>query len=431
MRERVLEGVLELGKESGLVEEFSGPQACETEPQRVLPVVHHGMQEVVQHVLPDDGRGLEEPLVLGRQSVDARRKDRLGGRRDLKRLERFHEAGRAAVAREGAGLDERSNALLQEEWIALGSIDQEALERQELVAHAEQGLEKLFGALDRERIDAEQPVIHEHQDLRRRKALDDSVEQRLRLPVDPVEVLEYHDQRLDLRFAQKKSFEAVERALPSLRRIESHPFFVVDRNIEECQERWQRRLERAVEREQLAGHPLADPSLVVRRFDLEVRSQQLDHRQVARRLAVGDGPGLDDQTALGAVRVRELPEQPRLAHAGLTDYGDHLALAGLRLREGGEQSIHLGVAADEGGQTPGRRGLQARAYRARPGQLEDLGGRRQPLDRDCPERLDSDETLRKVQRVRRQQNRARVGHLLHARGEVRSLSHGGVIHVQV
>jgi hypothetical protein len=39
------------------------------------------VQEREGHILPDDGRGLEEPLVLGRQPVDARRQDRLRRRR--------------------------------------------------------------------------------------------------------------------------------------------------------------------------------------------------------------------------------------------------------------------------------------------------------------------------------------------------------------
>src|SRR5947209_10688157 len=48
VRERVFERVLEFWKESGLVEELRGLEAREAEPQRVLSLVYHSVQEVVR-----------------------------------------------------------------------------------------------------------------------------------------------------------------------------------------------------------------------------------------------------------------------------------------------------------------------------------------------------------------------------------------------
>ena len=47
------------------------------------------------------------------------------------------------------------------------------------------------------------PVVDEEQDARRREALDEAVEHRLGLRVDPVEILEEHEQRLNLAFPEQ------------------------------------------------------------------------------------------------------------------------------------------------------------------------------------------------------------------------------------
>ena len=72
------------------------------------------------------------------------------------------------------------------------------------------------------------------------------------------------------------------------------------------------------------------------------------------------------------MRVGELVGEPRLAHPGLADDGDHLAVASAGLAEDPAQVLDLGVAADEAREAPERRGLQPRPRRPRPRQLEDL-----------------------------------------------------------
>ena len=86
------------------------------------------------------------------------------------------------------------------------------------------------------------------------------------------------------------------------------------------------------------------------------------------------------------MRVGELVDQPRLAHPGLADDGDHLAAAGAGLAQDPAQMLDLGVAADEAREAAQGRGLQARARLTRPRQLEDLDRVREALDGDGPER---------------------------------------------
>ena len=110
------------------------------------------------------------------------------------------------------------------------------------------------------------PVVDEQQQPRRRQALDQAVEQRLGLGVDPVQVLEHHEERLHLALAEQQPLDAVERALAALRRVEA-PATADPRpgTSSSASSAGRRRLERRVEREQLARHLLADLAGVVAR----------------------------------------------------------------------------------------------------------------------------------------------------------------------
>ena len=66
-------------------------------------------------------------------------------------------------------------------------------------------------------------VVDEEQEAGRRQALDQAVESGLGLGVDPVEVLEDDEERLDLALPQEQPLERVEGPLPALRRVERLP----------------------------------------------------------------------------------------------------------------------------------------------------------------------------------------------------------------
>jgi hypothetical protein len=63
------------------------------------------------------------------------------------------------------------------------------------------------------------PIVDQQQESGGGQALDEAVEQRLRLAVDPVQVLKYEEQRLHLAFAQQYALQRVEGALATLRRV--------------------------------------------------------------------------------------------------------------------------------------------------------------------------------------------------------------------
>ncbi len=93
-----------------------------------------------------------------------------------------------------------------------------------LASLAEQGFQELVALSGGERVEPElavvglaapavpvlRAVVDEEQEPGRRQALDQAVEERLRLGVDPVEVLEDDQERLDLALPQEEPLQGVE-----------------------------------------------------------------------------------------------------------------------------------------------------------------------------------------------------------------------------
>jgi hypothetical protein len=87
---------------------------------------------------------------------------------------------------------------------------------------------------------------------------------------NPVQVLEDHDEGLLAGLPQQQALHGVECAQAALPRVEHPPRGIVDRDIQEGQQRRQRGLERAVEGDQLAGDLLADLAELLAVLDPEV-----------------------------------------------------------------------------------------------------------------------------------------------------------------
>ena len=113
-------------------------QVGEAAAQGVLGQIGDGRQQREGHILADDRGRLEQPLLLRREAVDAGRQNRLHGARHRDGRERPAELVAAALADQHPGLHECPHALLEEEGIALGPLDEEALERAQVGAASEQ-----------------------------------------------------------------------------------------------------------------------------------------------------------------------------------------------------------------------------------------------------------------------------------------------------
>lgn len=145
-------------------------------------------------------QALQQPLVLRAQPVDARAHQGLHGGRHL---QGGHGPGQmivAGLALEAAGFRQMPHALLEEEGIALGAVDQPRRQRGQIRIRTEQRAQKLPRAVPRERghrklrvvalappvMRVLGPIRHHEQDRRGGNALDEGVEHGLGLGVDPV-----------------------------------------------------------------------------------------------------------------------------------------------------------------------------------------------------------------------------------------------------
>src|SRR5262249_46044923 len=206
------ESVLAVGKEPRLVEELGGLEVCEATMQIRFGQLGDGLQEGEGHFGPDDRGGLEEAFLLGWQPVDARRQHRLHRRRHLQAGQRLPQGMAAAFAYQHLRLDERLHALLQEEGITFGTGDQEWGERYQTRVSAQECLQQLVcrrrgqwvepylgvKGLTAPAVLILRAVVDQEEDAGGGQALDQAVEERLRLGIDPVQVFEDQQQRLHL-----------------------------------------------------------------------------------------------------------------------------------------------------------------------------------------------------------------------------------------
>ena len=79
------------------------------------------------------------------------------------------------------------------------------------------------------------PVVDEQEDSGRGQTLDQAVEQGLRLGIDPVQVLEDHEQRLPLALPEQQVLDGIEGAVPALGGIERLPVGVLDGHVEQSE----------------------------------------------------------------------------------------------------------------------------------------------------------------------------------------------------
>src|SRR5262249_6536365 len=183
VQERMLEGVLEIRIEAGLVQELGGLQGVESAPERLLGQIRNRCEERVWHVLAPDDRGdLQQAFVLRRELIDARGEQRLGGGRDLDRLDGSSQPIFASLPGQLLRSHEGSNRFLQKGRVP--APNEELLERRKAGVVSEQGIQQLSRALDRKRVESNLtveglagpgvlvlgPVAHEQQELRRADA---------------------------------------------------------------------------------------------------------------------------------------------------------------------------------------------------------------------------------------------------------------------
>src|SRR5437879_11728104 len=89
---------------------------------------------------------------------------------------------------------------------------------------------------------------------------------------------------------------------------------------------------------------------VITLVDAEIVFQEIDDREIAGGLAIGDGTGLERSASGDTVGVRQLMKEAGLAHTRLAHDGHDLAVAAAHPFECCPEPLHLGLAPDEAAQ---------------------------------------------------------------------------------
>ena len=152
-----------------------------------------------------------------------------------------------ALADQHPGLHQGAHALLQEEGIALGTRNEELDQRLQGRMIPEELVQQFLGTRGGERIEAELRVVRlaapamvivgtvvdEEHEAGRGQAVDQVVQERLGLGVDPVQVLHDQEQRLHLARPQQQARAGLQGTLAALRRLEGLPMWVLHWYIQE------------------------------------------------------------------------------------------------------------------------------------------------------------------------------------------------------
>src|SRR5262249_37180750 len=158
----------------------------------------------------DHRRRLQETLLLGWQSINTRCQYRLYRGWHVQAGQRLRQAIGPALADQYPGFHQGTHALFQKEWVTLGPGDQYLRERWQSHVVPKQRVQEFVRAHRGQRVEAQLCVIrlaapavlvlgaivHQEQEAGGRQALDQALEQGLRLRINPVQVLEHQQQRL-------------------------------------------------------------------------------------------------------------------------------------------------------------------------------------------------------------------------------------------
>ena len=145
VREGMPERVLQLRKQSRLMEELAGLQARQPLGDRVRRCVGDRLEQRTRHVLADGGGRLQQDLLSRGKPVDAGRehgKYRRGHVRDVGQMRHVVVAARAGQC---AALDEIAHAFLEEKRIPSGALGEHRLHGGQRRRGSQQPVQKSAG----------------------------------------------------------------------------------------------------------------------------------------------------------------------------------------------------------------------------------------------------------------------------------------------
>ena len=272
---------------------------------------------------------------------------------------------------------------------------------------------------------------HEQEERHAGQALDQKGEVVLRRLVDPVEILDDHDQWAALAPGHGQRPDGLEGFLPLVLGVHLSDPLVLDGKAKQRAEHGQRRLEGGVELTETLAELFPYLQRVVLLLDLEVRPQHLEQRQIRCRLAVGDTVAREPGQPLALERLAKFVEEARLPCPRLADDPHHLPVPRRRAREPVVKQLQLPLASDQRSQSALGAELEAGSRRSPAG--HPIGDDRvgAPLDVHLPERLAPDIALRQALGGLGDHDGPGLGEGLHPSRQVGGVADRGVVHPEV
>ena len=370
MGQGVLEGVLEVREEPGLVHELGGLQGREPAPQRVLGDFCDGLQDGERHVLPDDRR---PPGAAAGPRAGAGRFERPGRPRPSPALEscRSAEPGDALPARHPGRPVSTSVCTVSSRKNGFPSVRsmRSAVRRWRPGIVAEERSEELAGAA--RATTGPGAVACRTSCCPSRAGTRDGSQPGGASPQpaggsrrggpgapafrSPPSRRSSTTSRTGWTRASRSQSRLIASSVRWRRccRVQHLPGTVMNGHVEQSEERGEGGPRARSSARSLGHHLLANLGRVV--AVLERRSTLL-RRSITGRYgmssAIQDRGAVCDERALVAMRPHDLPDQPRLADARLPDDGHDLAVAGGRPGQRVAQLLHLGAPPTRGSSGP-------------------------------------------------------------------------------
>jgi hypothetical protein len=129
-------------------------------------------------------------------------------------------------------------------------------------------------------------VVHQQEYLRGTDGIGQQVEQLLGLLVDPVEVFKNDYERLVEALAQHDAFDCLQRAPRLDLPIHLRQRIVTIDDSKQAEQVGQRVFQTSIEDRDLTRDLLAALAFIVRRRNVEIIAEQINYRQIGRRLAM-------------------------------------------------------------------------------------------------------------------------------------------------
>ena len=446
--QEMLEGVGDVRERRLFVDELRGLQPGQGRREVGLGFPGDAAQQPERKFAPDDGRGLKQVFLLAAEQVDAAGQHALHRVGNAEVVQGRGQRHAAQPVRQDALVEQGADHLFDEERRALGLVQDEPFERVERHGRAgrvpEQRVDQFARVVHAQGVEPElavvglaapvvavaRPVVGEQDHRGGRQAVGQRVEERLRLGVQPLQVLENQQQGTVAALAQQQPLDRVERTLPAdvwVHLLQGGDELGV---AEQGQDVGQPVFQVAVERDYTAGHFFVQRALVVLRLYAEVAAQEFDQRQIRGAAAVG----LTERGEHQAGRFREQPEfveQPRLAHAGLAHHAHDLPMSAARLFADPLEVVDLVLTAHETRQATRRGHLEAGAQRPDAQHFVDVQRPADALDLGRAQVAELEIALGQFVGVLADHDRAGRGQPFQPRGQAGRMADRHVIRMQV